>query len=480
MKQQTKFILFASLMMAFILAGTMLFGMDIFSCTTFAATLAATVPVIPVTGETPTTVTAEKSEELLQEDISQSVTQMMPARTPIDTIIRSLKRSQKAESQKLGYYQVAYKPIRDNLDPSASGTGANASSPAKSFTYDDTEMTKIFVAVVSPDIWRVHDTLLMRDLTLPGTKGAAVIGGSGTHKDDVMFYVASKSGNTLELVPVGGVRGASGAANADKYVVPDFSADTVLIRMGQAKSELSITTDPFAMYPSLSWQYCQNFMAQIEESTFHRITKKEVNWGFSNFEAVNILSMKMEMELSMLFGMGGEIVTGNDRTYFTRGITRDIDRVLNYGTGSGDRTVSKEDYNTWLKEVFDGNNGSTNRILFAGSGLLKSIAQVDEFQKQLSSTEKKAELGIDVRTIHTNFGTLDIVHAPLFRESGWEDNGLILDLEHITKYEFVPMSVTNLDLKKSGQKNADARVIQEVSALTLRYPDCHAIIKPKA
>ena len=435
---------------------------------------------IPLTGETATTRTAEKSEELLQEDISQSVTMMMPARTPLDTILRSMKRSQKAASQKIGYYQAAYKPIRDALDASASGTGANASSPAKSFTYDDTELTKIFVAVASPDIWRVHDTLLMRDLTLPGVKGAAVIGGSGTHKDDVMFYVASKSGNTLELVPVGGVRGASGAANADKYVVPDFSADTVLIRMGQAKSELAISTDPFAMYPSLSWQYCQNFMAQIEESTFHRITKKEVNWGFSNFEAVNILSMKMEMELSMLFGMGGEIVTGNDRTYFTRGITRDIDRVLNYGTGSGNRTVSKDDYNTWLKEVFDGNNGSTNRMLFAGSGLLKAIAQVDEFQKQLSSTEKKSGLGVEVRTIHTNFGTLDIVLAPLFRDAGWEDCGLILDLEHVSKHEFVPMSVTNLDLKKSGQKNADARVIQEVSALTLRYPDCHAIIKPKA
>ncbi len=190
--------------------------------------------------------------------------------------------------------------------------------------------------------------------------------------------------------------------------------------------------------------------------------------------------MKMEMELSMLFGQGGEYTQGNDRTYFTRGITRDIETVLTYGSGSGDRTVTKEQYNGWLKEVFDGNNGSTNRLLLAGSGLIKSLSCVDEFQKNIAPLAKDNALGVDVRKVQSYFGSLDIVLAPLFLEAGWEDCGLILDLEHITKHEFVPMSVTKLDLKKSGQKNADARVIQEVSALTLRYPGCHAIIKPKA
>lgn len=221
-------------------------------------------------------------------------------------------------------------------------------------------------------------------------------------------------------------------------------------------------------------------MAQIEESTFHRLTKKDVTWGFSNFEMVNILSMKMEMELSMLFGNGGEYMAGNDHTYFTRGITRDIEKVVEYGTGSGNRTITKEQYNNWLKEVFDGNNGSTNRVLFAGSGLIKSLSSIAEFDKTVTSITKDATLGVDVRKINTYFGTLDIVLAPLFREAGWEDHGLILDLEHVVKHEFVPMSITDLDLKRSGVKNADAKVIQEVSALTLCYPDCHCIVKPKA
>lgn len=435
--------------------------------------------------DTPTTHAVESETERINiEDISKDVTNMLPSRTPLDTIMRNSRHKQKAASQKIGYYQASYKPICDYLDSTVSGAGNTSSAPASAYAYDSetpNELTRIFVQVKNPDIWRANDTLLMRNLTLPGSKGNAAIGGTGTHQDDVMFYVAKKDGAVLELVPIGGVKGKAGGSNPDKFVVPDFSATDGLIRMGQAKSELAISTDPFALYPTVSWQYCQNFMAQIEESTFQKITKKEVNWGFSNFEVVNILSMKMEMELSMLFGQGGEYTEGNDRTYFTRGITRDIDKVLTYGSGfSGDRTITRDQYNGWLKDVFDGNNGSTNRILFAGSGLIKSLSCVDEFQKNMGAIEKDGSLGVDVRKVQTYFGTLDIVLAPLFREAGWEDCGLILDMEHITKHEFIPMSVNELDLKKSGQKNADARVIQEVSCLSLRYPDCHAIIKPKA
>ena len=468
------------LTVVFATVAIVLFVAGLFDCASDTVAAFALAAGIPLAGGASVAAADQYAPELVKEDISKSVVEMMPSRTPLDTIMRHIKHHVKAQSQKIGYYQASYKPVTDKIDSTADGTGASQATPASSFTYKDTEMTRIFLQVENPDIWRVHDTLLMRDLTLPGTLHHATIGAAGTHRDDVMFYVLSKSGSVIEIVPVNGVRGSAAGDNGDKFVVPDFTSGCELIRMGQAKSELAISTEPFSVYPSLSWQYCQNFMAQIEESTFERLTRKEANWGFSNLEAVNVLSMKMEMELSMLFGQGGEYTQGNDRTYFTRGITRDIETVLTYGSGSGDRTVTKEQYNGWLKEVFDGNNGSTNRLLLAVSGLIKSLSCVDEFQKNIAPLAKDNALGVDVRKVQSYFGSLDIVLAPLFLEAGWEDCGLILDLEHITKHEFVPMSVTKLDLKKSGQKNADARVIQEVSALTLRYPGCHAIIKPKA
>lgn len=451
---------------------------DYFMGTTLSVVAAMAMTGVPTSSTVTTADSDSYSPEMLPEDICDNVIQMLPSRTPIDTIMRNVGRKQRATSQKVGYYQASYKAMNDGLNSSATGAGTSVSVPASSNTASTTnQLLSIYVSVQTPDIWRQSDTLLMRDLSLTGTKGSGVVGSTSTYTDDVMFYVEEKSSNILKLVPIGGIKGTS--SNADSYIVPTFTSSTEIIRMGQAKSELSITTDPFAIYPALSHQYCQNFMAQIEESTFNRLSRKEANWGFSNYEQVNIMSMKMEMELSMLFGQEGQITSGNDRTYFTRGITRDIENVLTYGTStSGDRTITADQYNNWLKEVFDGNNGSTNRVLFAGSGLVKSLSLVEDFTKNMSSVEKDASLGVDVRKVQSYFGTLDIVLSPLFKEAGWEDYGLILDIEHVVKHEFVPLSVTDLDLKSSGQRNANAKVLQEVSALTLRHPDCHAIIKP--
>ena len=81
--------------------------------------------------------------------------------------------------------------------------------------------------------------------------------------------------------------------------------------------------------------------------------------------------------------------------------------------------------------------------------------------------------------IVTNFGKLYIYHHPLLSLTGWKDNGLILDMEHVRKHEFMPMKVTDLDLITSGQRNAKARVIAEASCVTLQYPDCHGVIYGK-
>ncbi|MFI3262299.1 MAG: DUF5309 family protein [Rikenellaceae bacterium] len=441
--------------------------------------LAFAVPAM-VVGETATVSSGEEAiPDAYLEDISKSVTEMLPSRTPLDTVMRNSRNILNAESQKIGYYQASYKEMTDTFNSSATGAGTSSAAPACAHTIVSPGVTSIYLQVNNPGIWRTADTFLLQDLTLPGSLGASVVGGTGTHTDSVMFYVMKKDGDVLYCKPIGGVQGTG--TTAGQYIVPTFTSSATLIRMGQAKSELSITTDPFALYPALTHQYCQNFMAQIEQSTFDRITKNEINWGFSHFEAVNVLSMKMEMELSMLFGQMGEYVDGNDKTYFTRGITRDIEKVLEYGSGSGDTTVTKANYNNWLKEVFDGNNGSERRTLFAGSGLIEALSQIDEYQKNIiKNDDRSRELGFTVTSIRNNFGELDIVPAPLFREAGWQNAGVILDLAHLTKHQFVPLQVTNLDLKTSGQKNADARVLQEVSALTLRYPDCHAIIKPKA
>ena len=62
-------------------------------------------------------------------------------------------------------------------------------------------LTSIFVKVQNPDIWRKHDTFMLRGLLLFGSQGSSSLGDTGSYRDDVMFYVVEK-GSVLEVVPI--------------------------------------------------------------------------------------------------------------------------------------------------------------------------------------------------------------------------------------------------------------------------------------
>lgn len=440
--------------------------------------LAFAAPAVVAGGETPTTAHLEEAG-ILEQDISKEVTKLNPDRFPLDTILRNYAKSQKAESQEVVFYQRSAKALADTI-ATASGSGLTFGDPACSYAYSAGDgLLKIYIKPGTPELWRLHDTLVMRNLSLPGTTDDPTLGAAGTRSYDVAFFVSGKQGDVLELTPLGGLFGTG--ANKGKPVVPDFDRTTKLYRMGQAKSEMAMQTDPLAIYPEPTEQYLQNFMAQIEEGTFHKLQQKKVDFTFNDMEVDSIEAMRAEMEMSMLFGEKRVIKSGNDKTYFTGGIVRSINKVLEYGTGGSDRTVTDEMYMSWLKEIFTGNSGSKERVLLAGSGLIKALELFRVKVKEVAINSSSEEyLGVRVTKIFSTFGTLRVAHSPLFDESGWEDNGLVLDIQYLKKREFVPLTATELDFKKTGAKNADAKVLQEVSGLTLRYPDCHAVIRPKA
>lgn len=412
------------------------------------------------------------TEGLVDQDLSRDITQFNPDRFPLDTITREyLKKKKGAESQKVIYYQKSTKPFKDTLDSSAQGAGSADSAPASANTASaNNAVLYIWVKVMTPSTWRTKDTLVMRDLNI-----TEVVGTGTSFKSDVVFQVAEKKDTALKLVPISGMKNSLG-----KFIVPTFAATDVLYRLGNAMSEKAMTTEPFAVYPDEFEQYCQNFMAMIEETTFASITAKKPDWDMNDMEIENIYSMRGEMEASFLFGEKFEIKAGSDTTLFTGGIVRSIDKELHYGT-NGNKVLTKEQYTAWMKSLFTGNNGSKSRVLFAGAGLIEAISLLRETYKTMqNNTNMETFLGVKCTSIVSDFGTLKIVHNPILDETGWSDRGIAIDLEHLYKKEFVPMKATEIDLKGSGQRNANAKVIQEVSCLILRHPDCHAIIKPAA
>jgi hypothetical protein len=408
------------------------------------------------TGTVTTTKVKAGSADLDQDYVSKLVTEMRPSITPLDTVMRQIRKATPIKSWKTEYYAVDARPLYDTVNTAYTKAG------------DGNTSTDLKVNNIS--MWTADDTVMVRGIT-------------GVDSKDLVCFIISKdvSAATIKIQPLNGTAGAN--TTADMMIIPaTIPINTVLVRLGSCKHELDAQTSPYAILPAKSYNFVQRFMAQVEESTFQRMHQKEVDWGFTDYEAQNIFDMKATMEESFLFGVRAQftdLVNSKER-FSTGGITRFITKGIEYGLGGTDRTIDNAWFVDATKSIFQGNSGSEARYLFGGNGLMANLMKVDTVIKQIQGKQTMVKYGLTFKEIETNFGLLRFFHHPGLDQAGWNDNGIVLDLAFIEKHTFKPLSSRKLDLIESGQRNADAVVIEETCGVVTRYPDTHAIIRPKA
>jgi hypothetical protein len=406
-----------------------------------------------VTGDAVTVEDVKAAAPTLDRDyVSRKITQMRPASTPLDTMTREIGNVVDIKSFVTNFYAVDSRPLKDLV------------GVAGYVTVADVELAAIPVDDI--DNWSKDDTALVPSMT-------------GNDGQELALYVSDIDAATSSIK----VQALNVTANGNgKIQVPSIAGASVLIRMGNAKSEKDANTDPFAIIPEKDYNYCQLFMAQVEESIYQRMHDQEVDWGFSDYEALNIYDMRARMELSFTFGFRHKMTdkTDKDVKYFTGGVKRQLTKALEYGAAGVPGGITNDKMIDWSKDIFVGNSGSETRVLLAGATLNAEMAKADTVAKQIEAGKTQVKWGITFKEIETNFGTLLVKHVPLFDIAGYSNNGMVLDMSNIEKHVFLPTQVTDLELKKAGIKNADASVIAETSCLVLRYPDTHAWVKVKA
>lgn len=407
----------------------------------------------------PVTVAGVKagSADLDKDYVSKKVTQMKPAATPLDTIMRQIPNQVDCKSFVSEYYAVDSRPFYDTVNTAYVSQGDGA-------LVADLKVNNI-------SMWSADDTCMFYGVT--GVDGL-----------DLVCFIISKSvsNQTIKIQPLNGEAGTGGTAGEMILPVAGIPKDARVVRCGACKHELDAQTSPYAIIPVKSNNYLQIFMAQVEESTFQKMHEKEVDWGFSDYEAQNIYDMRATMEFSFLFGVKSKFSdnTNAKERYTTGGAIRYITKSLEYGTGGLDRTVDNATFVDWNQSIFQGNSGSDTRVLFGGDGLMANLMKVDTVLKQIEAKSTEVVYGIRFNKIETNHGVLLFKRHPMLSLAGWSEKGIVLDLNYIEKHTFKPMGTRKLSLKESGTRNVDAVVIEEATGLILRYPDTHAIIKPKA
>lgn len=397
-------------------------------------------------------------------DVDQRIVKIRPMATPIDQISRYAKSSS-CNSFEVKYYSVGTRPIscKTSGEVSAQTTGASISLPV-----DD------------PNMFTLDDTI-----RVVGVKGVYNDKGVAYDQDsdnvpDLVLCVCGKDAST-NLPTVYAVNG-----ELDSYgyatLVPNIPAGTTLVRMGKACGELDVQTGRFNNIPMPETQYCQNFMIQVEQSTFDKIAAKEVNWSFSDIEEDGIYDMRLSQENTFLFGVKNVIkhaAKDGMNTWFTGGIWhmagKDIE-VGTWDTNAQAAVITDDNLVDITKDLFVGTGiGNKRKILFCGSDMLSAFSKKQSEKFRLKDTVEVWNLKF--KSWDTDFGEVLTIHHELFDANGMSDCGFAMDPEYLSKKTHVSWARNVLDLKKAGVRNTDAVVIQEVACLYLRYAKAHARMK---
>jgi hypothetical protein len=397
------------------------------------------------TGVVTTDVITEKSSSLLMTSIRDNITKMKPASTPVDTILREMGLNIPIKSWESKFYSIDHRGFLDAC--------ASAVSSADG---DEDEGTTFDCKVSNIHIWNVDDTVLFQ----------------GVYNEDEQELVChvtgvTTSGSILTLVTVNG----DGANLADW---PSIPIETVMIRMGNAKKEEDAQTGKYATFPQPETNYCQRFMAQVEETLFAQDALKEVKWDIEDYRLQAIYDFKLSQELTILFGAKGRTLVGTDYIHHMNGITKLITTNTTYTDGS----MSNDDIYKWAKAVFSGNSGSQKRYVFGGGDFIADLSALEPVQKQSSASNTEVVYGITFNRIVTNFGQFYVMHHDLLNSIGWGKKAIVLDMANIEKHTWFPLETKKIDLKGSGQRNVNAYVLDETYTVATRYPATHKIIEP--
>lgn len=395
-----------------------------------------------------TDITRDESPNLLERDVTEDIIKVRPNSTPLDAVTRRIKK-QKSVSQVTAYYSVGVMPKKDTITSAVAGTG-DSSNPSTSPTAGK-------LVVKNSVFFEVNDTLMVP--AVEGSRGGFLL-----------LYVQKKDdeGN-LSVVAING---------ANTEIVTSL-ANKEIIRVGFAGAEKDAQAPAMQALPDDKENYCQVFETQCEETEFQRLTDKEVEWNMTDIEEQTVYELKRKIEDSLMFGKKTRLrdTIKKETIYTTEGMWWQAGSEFSYDK---EEDFENKTLTALAQTVFSGNNGSKNRILFAGSDLIAKFQNLAYYERTIGASEEMTKFGVDFNVIVTKFGRLNIVHLETFDELGMAGCGFVLDPSNAVRKEFKPFTRRELDLKKAGIRNTDAVFFQEVCCVNLMNPKTHCRITVEA
>jgi len=470
--------------------------------------------------------------------VDQIITHIRPSRTPIDQISRKAARQMKTKNSEVKYYAVGTRPIKTTLTTAVDKQTSEATVALKvpnlnMFTQDDTIICvgvkgyeedgktlsdhDLELCVVKRDdsgcpvVYAVNG--LMGDSSSQTTVVPAIPAGTvliraakacaetdaqtgsftSVPKSDLQYcqnFMTQVSQSTFDKMASKEVNWTFSDLEDDAMF--DMKRTMEISYLMGTKRKISHSSKKSQQYftGGIFWQAGRDVqigtpsvvsLALTDATTAGDITLKVNGAPYTVTVTAKEAAADIASAIAKLSFAGWTATAAGSTVSFTRivesaYVSPSIDPA---GTGVvGVFTVAKvgiavDQLVDFTKDVFVGNDSTDKKILFAGSDLVAAFEKIkgDKYQITKSSVEV---WDLTFKSFKTNFGEILVIYHDLFDQLGRAGEGFILDADYLVKATRFSLQRNVLDLKKAGISNTDDVVLQEVSALYLRYPDAHA------
>ncbi|PLR84656.1 hypothetical protein CVD25_01075 [Bacillus canaveralius] len=273
-----------------------------------------------------------------------------------------------------------------------------------------------------------------------------------------VLAVTAVNVNTLTVVRGYGVTAAAAIVDNDPIVI-----------IGNANQEGSGTREIKTTNEIEVFNYTQIFKTPFGVTNTQNAS---ANYGMKDLayqQKKKGTEHMMDMSRSFLFGEKKLDTSGNKPKRTTGGLLSFL--TANRYDAGGALTQSEFDQNI-AEVVFK--YGSSEKLMLASARLLSVINGWAMGKLQIEQGEKT--FGLSVVKYVTPFGTLNLVHEPLFEGAVYGSYGMVLDPEN---FKYRPLKGRDTKLETNIQANdEDLREDQYITeaGLEVRLPKTHAVI----
>ena len=295
----------------------------------------------------------------------------------------------------------------------------------------------------APTAQNEADTIIVQETSTTGTAVDAwqhLAVGHVLRNDRTGEYVQVTATPTSGTVSVLRAIDTAVSATLATYTIND-NDPWVIVTLGQAEG--ANPTQASYEGPSALTNYIQTFNSTVELTNAFKGNKlrSDAAGPLDDRRITALEKIAYDIELAYFFGVKKVTGTTGVRTYYTGGVKNAVDTNVSANAldAGGTAGIPMKDFRDWLRAPMT--SGSDVKLALCGPTAYSAFSDyANQAVNGFRITQAESVFGMNITTVQTPFGLLDLAMHPLFTQTpSLQDWMFVLDLAHIKQKIMEPL-----------------------------------------